>query len=128
MTLSNIQQQLHFLGITDVKREFVNVMSEAGKIATQETLNSIRIEVVKTSLYSVELRVYGSKVIQYIEKGRKARQVFPDYREPEIKARLERWMSAVGFGGTVEQLSWAIYWNPLDPVPITKPVLDSCLL
>jgi len=94
---------------------YQKIFAENDKIATGETIGSLRTQIEANLPVSASIDLYGSSVIKKIEEGRQAGEVLVE------DGQLTDWMIARGIPLAVEpRIAMSIYNNPLAPVPITK--------
>lgn len=92
-----------------------SVFIAKGKNATGQTLSSLRADVTFEIDKAIELDIFGSKVFEYINDGRRAGAKMP----PE--GVLLDWMQARGIPDSAEYaIRKAIAQNGIEPVPIIE--------
>jgi len=92
-----------------------NIFIAKGKNATGQTLGSLRADVTFEIDKAVELDIFGDKVFEYINDGRRAGAKMP----PE--GVLLNWMQARGIPESAEfAIRKAIAKNGIEPFPIIE--------
>jgi len=110
----NIKQRLIDFG-SKVKEAIKSIAVQQGKVATGKTVNSLRQIVKQVGVRSVELQIWGSKVFEYWEKGRKKGEKMPP------KGVLLEWMKTKGIPFEKEFLvRRAISEKGIKPVKVLK--------
>ncbi len=91
------------------------VLVKSDKVATQETIQSLRQETIFNVIEDVEINIYGSKSFEYIEQGRAAGAKMP----PE--GVLLAWMASKGIPKEKEfAVRRSISVKGIEPVPVIE--------